>query len=248
MSNATPRVAVITAAGYGSRLGRDQPKALVSVDGMMVIERQLELLAEIPEVRVVVGFKADLVRNVVHAIRPDAIIVENREFARTNVLQSVFAAVRDLDEPFLCIDGDLVIHPDSFSKFLQHCSQAGVVGLTPTGTEEPVCSIHELGETDDEYVVTGFTRDYGPLEWTGLSYLHSSWITNERIYVFEAISRHLPMQGRIVAVYEIDTESDFELALQAVTSPLWTASAAEWKAKELPERKSLVTPQVHISN
>ena len=59
---------VICAAGTGSRLGVGVPKCLVSIDGRSIIDRQLDLLEDVPEVRVTVGYREDLVvRHVVPA-------------------------------------------------------------------------------------------------------------------------------------------------------------------------------------
>src|SRR5690606_7919343 len=53
--------AVICAAGTGSRLGVGVPKCLISVDGRSIIDRQLDLLVDVPDVRVAVGYREDLV-------------------------------------------------------------------------------------------------------------------------------------------------------------------------------------------
>lgn len=56
---------IICCAGMGRRLGQGIPKALVDIDGKPLILRQLELLEDYDDVRVVVGYKHEQVISVI---------------------------------------------------------------------------------------------------------------------------------------------------------------------------------------
>ena len=56
---------IISCAGMGTRLGAGVPKAIVNVGDKPIIIRQLELLDDFEDVRVVVGFQADKVIEIV---------------------------------------------------------------------------------------------------------------------------------------------------------------------------------------
>ena len=47
---------VISCAGMGTRLGLGCTKALVEIEGKTLIERQLEILKDYDDIRVVVGY------------------------------------------------------------------------------------------------------------------------------------------------------------------------------------------------
>src|SRR4051794_22866914 len=96
-------LAVISVAGIGSRLGLNLPKGLVKLGEKSLLERQLELVADVPEVRIVIGYKEEEVVEHVRRIRDDVIFVRNPEYARTSLLQSQHLAVRHWDGPFLAM-------------------------------------------------------------------------------------------------------------------------------------------------
>jgi choline kinase len=104
---------IILAAGRGSRLNGtagDKPKCLVEVAGLTLLERQLAALeqAGIDDVAVVVGCQADRVRS---ACGPRVTYVENRRFAETNSLYSLWMARALLYEGFVVLNCDVLFHP-----------------------------------------------------------------------------------------------------------------------------------------
>lgn len=82
--------AVIAAAGFGSRLNQGIPKCLVEVNGHRIIEYQMALLRNIPDVRIVVGYHADDVIRFVRPLRPDIRFIVNERFDTTSTLQSYY--------------------------------------------------------------------------------------------------------------------------------------------------------------
>ena len=103
---------VILAAGKGSRLNGiagDSPKCLVEVGKRSLIRRQIDALrgAGIDEIVVVSGCQADRVRR---ACGHEITYVENREYARTNSLYSLWLARPLLFEGFVVLNCDVLFH------------------------------------------------------------------------------------------------------------------------------------------
>lgn len=223
-------LAVIAAAGFGSRLGADVPKCLVRIDGRSIIERQLELLGDVREVRVVVGFKEVEVIEHVSAIRPDVIFVRNPHFARTQTIHSLRMAIHRRSGWFLAIDGDLVIEPSSFDRFLDACTRSeGLLGVGQAGTDDGVY-VQTVGDIEEDLLVTGFSRDVPTeLEWSGLAHLHTDHVRYGDRFVFESLQHHLPLSGAVIDAAEVDTPRDLRRAREIVRS--WEAAERNSRAR-----------------
>jgi choline kinase len=112
--------AVILAAGFGSRLRplTDQhPKCLTPLFGRSLLDRQLGVLraAGITDVTIVAGHMAEALR------RPGLGHVFNADYARTNMVSSLFCARHLLDgaHDLVIVYGDIVFEPrvlDSLSQ------------------------------------------------------------------------------------------------------------------------------------
>jgi choline kinase len=105
--------AVILAAGKGSRLNGtagEQPKCLVQLGGMSLIERQIRVLrdAGIHDIAVVVGCQAERVRRV---CGHELTYIENARYAQTNSLYSLWMARPLLYEAFVVLNCDVLFHP-----------------------------------------------------------------------------------------------------------------------------------------
>lgn len=93
---------LILAAGIGSRLyplTSELPKAMVPVNGIPIIQKQIENLIEngINEIFVVVGFCAEKMENFVSKKFPNVIFIHNEEYRQTNNMYSAFLAKSHLD-------------------------------------------------------------------------------------------------------------------------------------------------------
>lgn len=114
--------AVVLAAGCGSRLGpvgHRLPKCLQPVGDRTLLDIQLDILerVRIEEVCVVVGHESERVRQHL-ANRPWITTIENRVYAETNSLYSLWLAREWVRGPFLCLNGDVIAHPDVFHRVL----------------------------------------------------------------------------------------------------------------------------------
>lgn len=105
-----PVEVAILAAGLGTRLGLQAPKALTPlVNGQCILGRQLDGLRQAfgdgAHIAVVVGFRADQVM----AAFPDVRFVYNERFAETNTAKSLLRALRTSPEGgVLWLNGDVV--------------------------------------------------------------------------------------------------------------------------------------------
>ncbi|MBK8074491.1 MAG: NTP transferase domain-containing protein [Kineosporiaceae bacterium] len=226
--------AVIAAAGFGSRLGRGMPKCLVEFRGRTLLDRQLELLAEVPDVRVVVGFRERDVIAHARALRPDVTIVRNPAYASTTTLTSYALGVRYLRWPALVMDADIVFEPDSFAAFLDAAAQAmahqpspalcpPLIGYTDAKTEDAVyVTVDGAGS---EAMITGFARQVAtPHEWANIALLPPGYCETGTGAVYERLSGDLPLPAAYVDSYEIDRPGDLDVAHARFTGP---AVAAE---------------------
>ena len=223
----TVATVVIGAAGTGSRLGVGIPKCLVSVDGRSIIDHQLDLLDDVADVRVVVGYREEQVVRHVVSRRPDAIFVRNPAYSTTTTLHSTVLAVRHLgDRPFLALDGDLLLEPESFMAFLDRCRRDGppLLGVCRSGTDEAVC-VTRRGDG----AITAFHRQpRAEFEWSGPAYLLPEHLQDSDGYVYEALERFMPLPAQEVIASEVDTPGDLERAQAALRA--WSAPRTTLRA------------------
>lgn len=203
--------AVIAAAGLGSRLGHGKPKCLVEIDGVTVLSHQLSLLADVEDVRVVVGFEEKAVIDEVKRNRRDVIIVRNPGFRSTTTLHSYALGAQYLSGDCLFLDGDLLLVPESFAAFLATC-EAGVpkLGLTPSQTVDAVYAVLEKGNVVDFSRSVETEYEWSNVSWLPVRFLHE--IGNTAVY--EHLKNYLPISTGDVISFEIDTETDLLRARQ----------------------------------
>ncbi|HEY4604911.1 MAG TPA: phosphocholine cytidylyltransferase family protein [Blastococcus sp.] len=109
----TPLQVVILAAGMGTRLGRDHPKALTELhDGRSILQRQLDGLRTVlgPEVPItaVVGYRCEMIMQAA----PDLTFAYNPDFASTNTCKSLLRGLSNSHEGgVLWLNGDVVFDP-----------------------------------------------------------------------------------------------------------------------------------------
>ncbi len=106
--------AIIMAAGVGRRLlglNLNKPKCLLTAEGgETLIRRSVNLLVSkgISDITVIVGYKADLIRN---ELNNDVAYFENPHFRTTNSIMSLWYARDLLEDDVLLLNGDLYYEP-----------------------------------------------------------------------------------------------------------------------------------------
>jgi choline kinase len=111
MAKASAKVhGLILAAGFGSRLGHDIPKALIPWGKAAILDHQLDRLAEagVTDTWVVVGFQAPRVR--AHAARRKGVhFVDNPRFMDTNTAKSMLLGLKAIPAGgVVALNGDVV--------------------------------------------------------------------------------------------------------------------------------------------
>ncbi|MCR5317977.1 MAG: NTP transferase domain-containing protein [Treponema sp.] len=200
---------IISCAGMGNRLGAGIPKALVKVCGKPIIIRQLELLNEYSDIRVVVGYMADKVIETVQAYRKDVLFAFNFDYKTTGTAASFSKGFMQAPtkKMTVALDGDLLVRPSDLKKFLE--SEEELVGGCIPGTDNPV-----LMSLDEENRVTEFSRERGILEWTGLAQCASNRISLGTHHIYHLLEPLMPLKVMEISTREIDTENDYNNAVQ----------------------------------
>jgi len=201
--------AVIAAAGLGSRLGHGKPKALVEVGGAPLIHHQLRLLAEVPDIRVVVGFNEQAVIDTVRAVRQDVVFVRNPAFRTTTTLTSYAMGAAHLKVNCLFMDADILFEPKSFAAFVRACvAEEKLVAVTKSKTTDAVFA--HIGNGS----VERFSRsDWSQYEWANLCWLPPGYCEAGEGAVFERFERDLPIRCFEIEAYEVDTPEDLDAAV-----------------------------------
>lgn len=206
------RTVIISCAGMGNRLGLGTTKALVEVEGKPLIMHHLEKLKDESDIRVVVGYQAEKVINVVRKYRKDVVFVFNHNYRETGTGASVALASQYANEYILSLDGDLIIHPDDMKKILE-CYHEFVSGGIPY-TDEPW--MLQTYKDDGKEFVSAFSKNIGNYEWNGITQMKSAKIKNGQGHVFQLIEPYLPIPFLELRTREIDTVNDYERAVEWV--------------------------------
>ena len=208
------KTVVISSAGMGTRLGMNLPKAMIDLHGKKLIEWQLDLLNDVEDVRVVVGYKYQCVIDVVTKLRPDCTFVFNRDYRTTGTADSYVkgALFSDPKSLIISLDGDLLVHPEDFEKLLS--TPHPCIGVGQKTTEEPVF-VSTFLQNENE-MAHSFSRIHGDYEWVGLAQLYYGNVKGFSGYVYQLIEPLLPLPIIKVRTQEIDTYADYERALSWV--------------------------------
>lgn len=194
---------VLSCAGIGSRLGLGLTKALVKINGRSLISWQLELLKDIEDIRIVIGFQAMEIIEEVRKYRDDAIFCYNHRYFETKTGASYYLGARHANEYTIEWDGDLLVHPDDIHKLLT--ADGEFLGYAEKSSDEAVWV-----QTDEEGRVLAFSRDRGDFEWTGPACLSKKNLIYSSQNVYNMFEPYLPMKGIKVRAYDIDTYNDFK--------------------------------------
>ena len=193
---------IISCAGMGTRLGGGVPKALIKVDNIPIIIRQLELLNNFEDIRIVVGFQANKIIEIVQKYRRDVMFCFNNDFKTTGTAASFSKGLINAKKYAVALDGDLLVHPDDLKLFLEKDEE--LVGGCIPGTDNPV-----LMKLDKQGYVKEFSRNSGSLEWSGLAQIKTNRLIPGTKHVYQMLEPLMPIKVMKIRAKESDTMNDF---------------------------------------
>lgn len=206
------RTVIISCAGMGNRLGLGTTKALLEIDGKPLIVRHLEMLEGETDIRVVVGYQAEKVIDVVRKYRDDILFVFNHHYRETGTGASVTLAAKYANELVLSLDGDLLVHPEDMKKILACDHEFASGGDLETDDPWMLQTYKENGKE----VVCSFSKDVGTYEWNGITQMKSQKMKDGTGHVFQLVEPYLPIPFIKLRTKEIDTVNDYERAVKWV--------------------------------
>ena len=205
----TVKNVVIAAAGMGTRLGIGKPKCLLRINDKTLLEYQLDLLREVENVFLVVGFMEEDVMNFAKKIRRDIIFVRNANFQHTKTLGSFYMAAKIIDGSAVFMDGDMIIEPRSFAEFLKTAAQSDkmIIAVSKRISDDPVyCDIEE---NSNGLTIHNFSYEKkSAYEWANVVSLPANLMENGDSHTFEHLRKFLPASAKIIDRFEIDTPED----------------------------------------
>ena len=203
------RSVVLSCAGTGSRLGLAQTKVLIDIGGRSLMALQLELLKDVEDLRIVIGYQADAVVKEVLRYRKDVTFVYNHNYFSSKTGTSFYLGAKDGNEYAIEWDGDLIVHPDDIDKCLN--TEGEYIVYSDKASDEAV-----YVRTDEKGDVLSFSREYGDFEWTGPVCIKKDKLEYTSGNVFNMLEKHLPMKGMKVRAQDIDTYDDYLKAVEFI--------------------------------
>lgn len=200
---------IISCAGLGSRLGLATTKALININGKSLIHWQLDLLKDVEDIRVVVGFQANDVITEVKQYRNDVIFVYNHNYFETKTGASYYLGAKDGNEYAIEMDGDLLVHPDDMRMLLETDGE-WIAYADKRSDDAVMVKVNQLGD------VLSFSREYGDYEWTGPCCIKKEKLKFSSGHVFNQLEPYLPMKGIKIRACDIDTYEDYQRALEFI--------------------------------
>ena len=217
----TVKNVVIAVAGMGTRLGIGKPKCLIEINGKTLLEYQLSLLEKVENVFLVVGFMEDAVMDFASKVRRDIIFVRNANFQHTKTLGSFYLAAKIIDDSAIFMDGDMIIEPKLFEKFLDAAANDDfVIAVSKRISEDPVyCDVEEteLGLKIKNFSYTK-KSDY---EWANVVSMPAGKMKDGKSHTFEHLQKFLPATAKIIDRLEIDTPEDLREAEKFLKTNNW---------------------------
>lgn len=196
---------IICCAGMGTRLGIGTTKALVDIDGKPLILRQLELLKEYDDIRIVVGFQAERLIEVVKDYRKDIMFAFNYQYESTGVADSLRKGMLTSREYILSMDGDILVNCDDFAAFV--CKSKEALAITTISSAEPIMASVCDG------MVHKLSKNEGNMQWPGILKIRSSRLSGVSSHVYDVLNGIMPIPAFPIRAREIDTQEDYERAI-----------------------------------
>jgi choline kinase len=201
------RTVVLAVAGTGNRLATGLPKCMIKIAGRHIFEYQLKAFEIFDEIRMVVGYKADMVKKTVTAIKKDIVFIENKDYLESSSpLYSFFLGKTGLEGKVLFSVGDIIYSFDSAKKLFNECSgEDEFIGITSNITENPI-----FADVQKDSFLIGLSREKkSNFEFAGSAFIDCSKVENNKTFFFEQLNHYMPFKVMTVERLEVDTKKDF---------------------------------------
>lgn len=192
---------IICSAGMGTRLGIGTTKALVNVSGKPIILHQLDSLKQIGDIRIVVGFQAERLIEVVNKERKDIMYAFNYDFKNTGQAESLSKALIGLKKYTVIVDGDALYNPKDLMALLSYDGEC--IGTCTIYSEEPIYANTTHG------FVTELNEIKGELEYSCIVKVLSDRLEKSKGQMYELLNKLLPIHSIPVRTRDIDTPDDY---------------------------------------
>lgn len=133
------RIAIVLAAGKGTRMKSELPKVLIEVCGRPMIEYVLDALekAGVDEVLVVVGYRADLVRQTLAHRQKVRFVDQTEQLGTGHAVMMCREALAGHQGPVLIVTGDSPLaQPDSLTQILAEFDRRRLACLLGTAHKD----------------------------------------------------------------------------------------------------------------
>jgi hypothetical protein len=206
------RYALIAASRIGAGLGLGVPKCLVPVAGRPAIDYLLAALVDVPNVRMIVGFREQDVMAHVRMLRPDVVFVRDPAFLRSTTLETLRLGVRGIDESFLLLDGDAIYGRDSLTRFREECADGKpMLGISTSVGPNPIYAA--VRSTNAGLIVTALSnREESEYAWTHTAMMTAAMVTDEAVPLFRCLGGQLPVRAGLVDRIVIDSVDELREA------------------------------------
>ena len=194
---------VVSCAGIGSRLGLGKTKALVEINGKPIIKYICDYFSEIEDLRIVVGFQATSVIDLVLKIRKDVIFAFNHDYFHTMTGASLALGARFCLDYVLAWDGDFMAKASDVKKIIE--KQGEFICCTQPTSSDPVFVITDKSGQQ----ASGFSRVHGALEWSGPAKIKRENISYNDGNTYNLLEPLLPMPLFEINGTDVDTYDDY---------------------------------------
>jgi len=227
--------AVVLAAGCGKRLAAldwYKPKSLLKFGGQTLLENIIASLLDngINRACFVLGYKKDLILEVIRKYHIQYDIVINKNYTETNTINSLYLAKEYLDDDFICFNADVLFEKRIVSELLVQSGNVFAIEVKKCRQEEVKVIV------GDGNRIVGIGKDLDPSECLGeyigigkfsrstsCNLIHSLCRYNEELNerqqfyetaIADILDKHEFLAwpiGHLLAI-EIDTPQDYEKA------------------------------------
>lgn len=158
------------------------------------------------DIRVVVGFDAERVINVVKEYRKDIMFVCNYEYEHNGPADSLKKALLGVRKYVITLDGDTIMNPEDFKRFVEFPNEC--IAVTENASGETISAMAQNG------MVEVLSKKPGNMQWSGITKVQADKLRGTSSHVYEVLTPYLPMTAFPLRLKEINTPKDYENAME----------------------------------